>query len=148
MITCLGKELRSGHAQTPVPSSPPSHITTFPQIPYASQASRHSGPRSIFLCSPHPIPTNPSPYYGEWEISCKKKKILPLWLKGSLLMAFLALGIKGKPLISAFATFGYRAVNLFQLISHPCLPASALLNPAETRQSRMPSLQQTACSLQ
>lgn len=78
----------------------------------------------------------------------KKKKILPLWLKGSLLMAFLALGIKGKPLISAFATFGYRAVNLFQLISHPCLPASAFLDPAETRQSRMPSLQQTTCSLQ
>lgn len=78
----------------------------------------------------------------------KKKKILPLWLKGSLLMAFLALGIKGKPLISAFATFGSRAVNLFQLISHPCLPASALLDPAETRQSRMPSLQQTTCSLQ
>lgn len=78
----------------------------------------------------------------------KKKKFLPLWLKGSLLMAFLALGIKVKPLISAFVTFGYRSVNLFQLTLHPFLPASTLLDPAEARQSRLPSLQQTACAPQ
>lgn len=45
-------------------------------------------------------------------------------------MAFLALGIKGKPLISAFVTFGYRAVNLFQLTSHPFFPAWTLLDLA------------------
>lgn len=61
-------------------------------------------------------------------------------------MVFLALRIKAKPLISAFGTFGYVVVNLLQLTSYLFLPASALLDPAETWQSHLPSTYQAVCS--